>query len=71
MHVLVSNIGSLGDIIPFLGIGKTLRGRGHDVTFATTPNFRKQIEASGLTFRAIGSAQRMVELQRRRRSGRP
>ncbi|GJD75074.1 glycosyltransferase [Methylobacterium goesingense] len=57
-RILISNLGSLGDIIPFLDIGKTLLGRDHDVTFATTPKHRVQIEASGLIFRAIGSARR-------------
>lgn len=61
-RVLISNLGSLGDIIPFLDLGKRLLGRGHDVSFATTSNYRAQIEASGLTFRAIGSARRMEDL---------
>ncbi len=39
-----------------------MRGRGHAVTFATTTNFREPIEASGLGFRAIGTAERMEEL---------
>lgn len=62
LNVLLSNLGSFGDIIPFLDMGKALHGRGHAVTFATTSNFREQVEASGLTFEAIGSARRMEQL---------
>lgn len=61
-HVVLSNFGSLGDVIPFLDLGRALRARGHAVTFATTSNFRERVEESGLAFRAIGSTRRMEAL---------
>lgn len=61
-NVLISNFGSFGDVIPFLDLGKALRRRGHDVTFATTANLRDQVEGNGLAFRAIGTAERMDRL---------
>jgi UDP:flavonoid glycosyltransferase YjiC (YdhE family) len=61
-RVLLSNFGSLGDIIPFLNLGQELCRRGHDVTFATTANLQDRVEASGLAFRAIATSRRMEAL---------
>ena len=45
-------IGSSGDVYPFVGIGRMLRTRGHDVTIITAENFRSVAENVGLGFDA-------------------
>lgn len=50
MRVLISAIGSRGDVQPMLVLGETLRARGHDVTIAAPPNFGELIRSSGLGF---------------------
>jgi UDP:flavonoid glycosyltransferase YjiC (YdhE family) len=50
VHFLLTPIGSSGDVHPFIGIGRTLRGRGHDVTMITAAPFRAAAERAGLRF---------------------
>src|SRR5262245_13950341 len=50
MHVLVISIGSLGDTVPFLAIGKALVARGHRVTLVGNAHYREMIEQAGLGF---------------------
>ena len=55
MHILVSCIGSAGDVHPFLAIGAALRRRGHRVELLTSPYFRERVAAAGLDFTPIGT----------------
>ncbi|MEE2612516.1 MAG: glycosyltransferase, partial [Acidobacteriota bacterium] len=36
MRVLLIPVGSAGDVHPYVGLALALRGRGHDVTLATS-----------------------------------
>ncbi len=47
-HILLIPVGSSGDVHPFVGIGRALAQRGHDVTLATAEPFREMIEKAGL-----------------------
>src|SRR5712691_4483747 len=49
-HFLLTPIGSSGDVHPFVGIGRALRERGHDVTLLTAEPFRRISERAGLRF---------------------
>lgn len=49
-------IGSAGDVLPFVAIGRALRERGHRVTVLTNGFFRSQVEDAGLDFAALGTA---------------
>ena len=49
-HFLLTPIGSSGDVHPFIGIGRALRIRGHDVTMITAAPFRATAERAGLRF---------------------
>jgi len=49
-HFLLTPVGSSGDVHPFIGIGRVLRTRGHDVTIVTAAPFRKVSEGAGLRF---------------------
>ncbi len=50
MKVVFASHGSLGDLVPFLEIGKVLRARGVAVTVATHAAHRPAVEAAGLAF---------------------
>ena len=49
-HFLLTPVGSSGDVHPFVGIGRALRARGHDVTLLTAEPFRRISERAGLHF---------------------
>lgn len=42
--------GTAGDVHPFLGLGRALRGRGHRVTVLTYGAFAERVRAEGLDF---------------------
>ncbi len=54
-HFLLTPVGSSGDVHPFVGIGRALRTRGHDVTMLTAEPFRRASEGAGLRFVATQS----------------
>jgi len=56
MHALLLPIGSTGDVLPFVAVGRALRARGHDVTVGANPHFAGLIERAGLDFAAVGDA---------------
>jgi UDP:flavonoid glycosyltransferase YjiC (YdhE family) len=49
-HFLLLPVGSHGDVHPYVGIGKHLRGRGHSVTMITSEPFRGVAERHGFDF---------------------
>jgi UDP:flavonoid glycosyltransferase YjiC (YdhE family) len=49
-HVILCVIGSSGDVHPFVGLGRALRGRGYRVTVVTAGYFRDLVEQAGLEF---------------------
>ncbi|MEP6938678.1 MAG: nucleotide disphospho-sugar-binding domain-containing protein [Rudaea sp.] len=56
MHVLISCVGSAGDVHPFLAIATALKRRGHAVELLTSPYFKARIEAAGVPFVPIGTS---------------
>ena len=54
MRVLLTPLGSRGDVQPQLVLGEELAGRGHEVTVAAPPNFRAATEARGFRFVPVG-----------------
>lgn len=53
MHIVFSTFGSLGDVYPFLAVGRELQNYGHRVTLATSSYHRATIEGAGFGFRAV------------------
>jgi rhamnosyltransferase subunit B len=49
-HIVIATVGSLGDLFPFLAMGRALRARGHRVTVATHAVHQLPIEQAGLDF---------------------
>ena len=53
-RLVFTTIGSSGDLFPLIPVARSLRQRGHDVSFAANPWFREPIVADGFAFRPIG-----------------
>ena len=51
--ILLVTIGTLGDVLPFLVIGRHLQAKGLVVKVATHEHYRAQVEAHGLAFRPL------------------
>jgi len=56
MHVIVTAIGSAGDINPMLMYACELDRRGHDVDFIANGYFEEKAKKAGLNFLALGSS---------------
>ena len=52
-RVVLTTLGSLGDLHPYIAIALGLRARGHEAVLATCACYRQKIEALGLGFRAV------------------
>ena len=52
-RIVLTSVGSLGDLHPFIAIGLGLKARGHDAVIATGERFRSKIAALGLGFRPL------------------
>lgn len=50
MHVVLTPVGSSGDINPFLAVGRALKERGHDVTLLAPEPFSRPAADTGLEF---------------------
>jgi UDP:flavonoid glycosyltransferase YjiC (YdhE family) len=54
LKILLTPIGSHGDVHPFVGLGLELQRRGHRVIVITNPHFQKLIARAGLEFVPLG-----------------
>lgn len=54
MRVLLSTLGSRGDVQPVAALGAQLKSLGQDVRVCAPPDFREQIEGLGLSFIPLG-----------------
>jgi UDP:flavonoid glycosyltransferase YjiC (YdhE family) len=52
-RIVLTTMGSLGDLHPKIELGLGLRDRGHDVVFATHKEYRTKIESLGFEFHAM------------------
>jgi UDP:flavonoid glycosyltransferase YjiC (YdhE family) len=62
MHVLLSALGSYGDVLPMVGLGAAMRARGHRVHVIVNPYFQAIVEGAGLEFVPLGTADEYREL---------
>lgn len=53
-RIVLATGGSLGDLHPFIALGRALKSRGHEVGIATAVDYRTKIETAGLTFHQVG-----------------
>lgn len=54
-HVLISCVGSAGDVHPFIAMGSVLAKRGHRVELQANDYFRDRVLRAGLGFLPLGS----------------
>ncbi|MBJ9881796.1 glycosyltransferase, partial [Burkholderia cenocepacia] len=54
--MIVTAIGSAGDVHPLLGVARTLAARGHDVVFCTHAPFEATVRRCGFAFVPVGTA---------------
>jgi UDP:flavonoid glycosyltransferase YjiC (YdhE family) len=52
-RIVLTTLGSLGDLHPYIAIGRGLQARGHEVVVATSLCYRQKIEALRLGYRPI------------------
>ena len=55
-RIVLATLGSLGDLHPMIALGLGLQARGHEVTIATTGDYRSRIEQAGLACHALRPA---------------
>lgn len=55
-RIVLTAVGSLGDLHPYLAIARELARRGHRPVVATLPIFRERVEGAGLEFHPIRAA---------------
>ena len=54
MKILMSTIGTRGDVQPLVALGVELRALGHSIGLCVAPNFREWVESFGFTCYPIG-----------------
>lgn len=52
-RIVLTTFGSVGDLHPFVAIGKGLQARGHDVVIAGPAVHGPRVERHGLAFRSV------------------
>lgn len=55
MRALLLPVGSHGDVLPMLGLGRALRQKGWQVKALVSPVFEEAVGAAGLEFRPLGT----------------
>ncbi|RZJ28161.1 MAG: glycosyltransferase [Brevundimonas sp.] len=53
-RIVLATGGSLGDLHPFIALGRALQARGFRAGIATATDYRDRIEAAGLSFHEVG-----------------
>lgn len=61
MHVIVSGIGSAGDVNPFIEVSRELVNRGHSVDFIASAYFEEKVKLSNLTFLPLGTREQYLQ----------
>jgi rhamnosyltransferase subunit B len=65
-RIVVSSVGSLGDLHPFIALARGLRARGHEVVFAVERGFMERLTAEGFATAPLASDIRALPADRMR-----
>src|SRR5258708_37834549 len=57
VNVLLTPIGSGGDLLPFIGVGRALTERGHRAVVIANPCFAAEVARAGLEFVGCGEVE--------------
>src|SRR5262245_65232996 len=71
MRVLLSTVGSRGDVQPVVALALELRRQGHEARLCAPPDFRGLIEGCGLPFVPLGPEVRHAGTGRSAGAGKP
>src|SRR5262245_9364582 len=71
MRVLLSTVGSRGDVQPVVALALAWRGQGHEARLCAPPDFRGAIEGGGLPFVPLGPEVRHAGTGRPVGAGKP
>ena len=52
-RIVLTTVGSFGDLHPFISVGLALKARGCDTVIATAENYRSKVEKEGLGFHPV------------------
>jgi UDP:flavonoid glycosyltransferase YjiC (YdhE family) len=52
-RIVISTIGSYGDLHPYIAVGRGLRARGHEVLIATSARYAPKVHSAGLGFHPV------------------
>ena len=55
MNVVITALGSGGDVFPFIALGQVLQERGHPVALLANPHFAEAVAAAGLPLVPLGT----------------
>ncbi|MGA9193317.1 MAG: glycosyltransferase, partial [Anaerolineales bacterium] len=58
MHFTILTLGSRGDVVPYLALGRGLRRAGHDVRVITFEDFEPMVRDAGFDFAPMGGEMR-------------
>ncbi|MCH7750887.1 MAG: glycosyltransferase [Planctomycetes bacterium] len=61
MRLLMTALGSYGDVLPIVGLASAMNARGHQATIIANPLFQPIIEAAGAGFVPIGTEEQYDE----------
>ena len=64
MRFILTPVGSAGDVHPFVGIGRALKSRGHEVIVFTAGPFREVAQKAGLIFEETVSVEEFDTLSK-------
>ena len=53
-RIVITCLGSYGDVFPYVGLAKALRDRGHEPVVATSASYRAAVEQEGIAFAPLG-----------------
>jgi rhamnosyltransferase subunit B len=62
LDVLLVAVGTYGDVLPFLVLGRQLRARGHNVTVFASGYYAEHVRRLSLEFVEVGSKEEYVEV---------
>jgi rhamnosyltransferase subunit B len=62
MHAVLTSLGTDGDVLPYVGLGRMLRARGHRVTLVTSEGYAELAAAHGLEFQSLLSRAETTEI---------
>ncbi|MFC1846876.1 glycosyltransferase [Chloroflexota bacterium] len=60
MRIAILAIGTLGDVLPYIALGASLKKSGHSTVIATHPSFKKTATDYGLDFSPIEYPQELM-----------